>query len=857
MRNIGRVLLLLSSTAAAGAVLASSPDVGGDEMATPMVDQSIVDFVEANCSDCHNDFQSEGDRSFDGFLADPNNKEYSHLLVEMLDEINRGAMPKKRDDVALPTDEERRAAVAAMTKYLTAMAELEVPEETPLRRLTNAEYSNTMRDLLGIEPDYASETTRFTADNNVEGLVNMARAQTLSQQQMQSYVVAAQQYLDVAFKQVTAPLPQATRTIFRPASMMRRPGDIELTRQTWAKLAKDGSYLELGHGRVDGSRPNFPNDYIATGGVPASGIYAIRIEAEGINHDTPHQDPQVAKDSGPMKLAVGFTPDPAKTDVVTASERPILEVFDVPDNKRKTYEVRTTLQKGSVPMFFWANGPRGSDYIADIIKDYYPNLLKYVGERKTFRYEKGGKVPAELAAFLRDEFKGPRVRVYSMEIIGPFASQRERAVTAADIKRYLDTPAGKLDGAFADFATKAFRRPVGKSEIAPYLALTQAKLKEGVKKDEALKLGFAAVLASPRFLFLDEGNADTSRDLDGYQLANRLSYFLWSSMPDATLLKLAASGEIKQPDVMAAQVRRMLRDERASAFVGGFTNAWLRLDKLGSMPPDEKVRPAYFNDRLEPAMRKETELVFAEVLFGNKPVREFLDGDFTYVNGGLAKLYKIDGIDGEAFQRVTIPASEDRRGLIGHASILTASANGIDTSPVLRGVWVLENLLGTPPPPPPPDVPAIEPDQRGATSVKELIAKHRSVTACADCHANIDPYGFPLEIFGPIGERRQRYSINLDGKVQLNRGKPIEADTQLPDGKKVATLMDFTAHLVDRKADFQRHLVAKLMSYGSGRETVFRDRAEIQQIVDDIDASGGGFEDMIVKVATSRHFKSR
>lgn len=862
MPRLSRSLLVLGTALAGIGVVTADPLPAEETLARPVIDPDFVSFVETYCIECHNDFVLEGDRSFDAFITDPDDPAHKFLVVEMLDALNHGTMPKQRpgEDIAMPSDDERRFAVGSLTGYLTALAALEDPAETPLRRLTNTEYRNTVSDMLGVHVQSSQAAMAFTADTNVHGLQNLAASQTLARQQLQSYVTAAQEYLDAAFKPVLEPMPEASRTISKPASFLRGRGTTELTRQTWLSLGKDGAYLDLGYSRVGDDRPVHPIEFRNTG-VPADGVYAIRVEVEAVNRLHPY-DRSVYRYNGekePLKLAIGYAPSPEKLDVVSAPERPTLGVFDVPDNKRQVFEVQTLLQKGSVPVINWANGPgNGTAYIAFVVADQEPSLAKYIseGNKSAFNIRRNN-FPPDLAKWLRDDFQGSRLRVYSMEVIGPFDNMVAGAFTTADFKRFAETPRGKLDEVFVEFASKAFRRPVTKAEVAPYLALANARLKQGGSQINALKLGFAAVMSSPRFLFLDEGNSEEGRALDNYELASRLSYFLWSSLPDQELLDLAAAGKLTDPAVLNAQVKRMIGNRRASAFVSGFTSAWLRLDKLGSMPPDQRVHGSYFRDRLETAMRKETETVFAEVLFANRDPKVFLDSDFTYVNGGLAQLYNIDGVDGEAFERVSLPEDSPRRGLIGHASILTASANGIDTSPVIRGVWILENLIGTPPPAPPPDVPAIEPDARGATTIRDLLEKHRSVQACKDCHMNIDPYGFPLEVFGPIGEFRNKYPAEVNGQVRLNRGAPVEKDTVLPSGKAVNNLKQYRAHLLSRESDFKRHLVEKMLAYGTGREPTFRDRAEIERILLELENEQGGFQDMLVKVATSEYFVSR
>jgi len=873
MRKFGKVALLLSAAAAAGAVWAADGKVpvkaataqaaegAAQAVAKPVLDKRATALVEKFCSGCHNDFQAEGDRSFDAFLADPHSDKFHHSIVEMLDEINRGAMPKKEKGVAPPTDDERRYMVAALTGYLDAVAASTAPEETTLRRLSNVEYANTLHDLLGVEPGVIDAVSSFTPDANVHGLINLSQAQNLSRQQMEGYILAAQQGLDRVFALAKQPDVKPTRLVITPRELLEGEGAVQITRQTWAQVGGGNKYLDIGYGRVEGDRPVFPYSYMKQGGVPADGVYAIRVEAEAINrfndYDAKKIGVNVTKE--PLKLAIGVAPNVEATKVVDAPLRTTLGVFDVADNKRGWFEYRAPLHKGNLPFVFWPNGVRGSAYITRVISNYKPELSKYIREADKGTFVAFGRkgVPEDLSNFMLNEFKGPRIRVHSIEIVGPFSNDVPGAFTRADFRRFLATPANKMDSVFVEFASRAFRRSVTEKDIKPYLALAQKRLAAGGTQEDALKLGLAAIMSSPRFIYLDEGNADAGHELDHYEVASRLSYFLWSTMPDKTLLDLAAAGQLRNPAILREQVKRMLQDKKASSFVSGFTNAWLRLDKLGSMPPDSKVYGVYFNDRLEEAMRNQTRLFFSDILLSNRPTRDFLTSDFTYLNGSLARFYDIPGIDGETFQRVTLPEGSPRRGLVGHASVLTASANGIDTSPVVRGVWVLENLLGTPPPPPPPDVPAIEPDARGATTIRELLDKHRSNQSCADCHAKIDPYGFPLEVFGPIGEIRQRYPAMVDGNLRLNRGATVDASTVLPNGEALPGFKEFQAHLLQRKPDFDKHLVEKLLTYATGREPTFRDRADVEGILAKQKSDNAGFQDMVIAVAMSKQFLSR
>ncbi len=331
------------------------------------------------------------------------------------------------------------------------------------------------------------------------------------------------------------------------------------------------------------------------------------------------------------------------------------------------------------------------------------------------------------------------------------------------------------------------------------------------------------ILCSPAFLYLDQSSEkdqssandqssgkDNSGDkrLSPYALASRLSYFLWSTLPDQELLDLAAAGSLQQPAVLRMQVQRMLKDSRSDALVDGLLDSWLTLRDLGSMPPDRAKFDDYYRFDLQTAMREETRRFTRRLIDENLSVVNFLDSDFTYVNKPLARLYGINPPRSSGFELVKLQDGR-RGGLLGQASILTVTANGIDTSPVVRGVWLLENILGTPPSPPPPDVPPLDPDVRGATSIREQLEKHRSLASCYDCHRKIDPLGFALENFDAIGHWRDSYS----GKTK------IDAAGELPTGQKFDGIESFKKVMLDRHNQFCTALATKLLAYSTGRRT--------------------------------------
>jgi hypothetical protein len=406
------------------------------------------------------------------------------------------------------------------------------------------------------------------------------------------------------------------------------------------------------------------------------------------------------------------------------------------------------------------------------------------------------------------------------------------------------------------FASQAYRRPARTDEIDRLMELIARRLEAGRSAMEAYRDGLAAVLCAPGFLYLDEPG---EKKLSPHALASRLSYFLWSSMPDERLIDLAKRGKLQEPRVLAAETERMLADGRSIALVEGFLDAWLKLRDLGSMPPDRSKFNAYYHYDLGTAMRQETLLFTRHLIDNNLSVANFLDSDFTFVNKRLAMHYNIslpsgDGISPPAGSGFAQVALGDRRrgGLLGQASVLTVTANGIDTSPVVRGVWLLENIFGTPPSPPPPDVEPLDPDVRGATTIREQLEKHRGAASCYDCHRKIDPPGFALENFDPIGAWRERYDSGKDRQALA-----IDAAGELPDGQKFANVVDFKKLLSARTDQFARCLTEKLLAYSIGRTLEPADRPQVERIVASAKAQGYGLKDLIVLVVESDAFQAK
>jgi hypothetical protein len=401
-----------------------------------------------------------------------------------------------------------------------------------------------------------------------------------------------------------------------------------------------------------------------------------------------------------------------------------------------------------------------------------------------------------------------------------------------------------------DLSRIAYRRPVSDGDLEVLLDFydggrRNAGFEKGIQT--ALKL----ILSNPSFLFRSEPDpasiaGGTVYRVNDLALASRMSFFLWSSIPDDELLNLASQGRLRDPVVLEQQVQRMLSDPRSIAIVNNFAGQWLFLRNLQSVRPDNQEFPN-FDDNLRQALRRETELFFESVMRENRSVLDLLTADYTFINDRLAQHYGIPNIYGSRFRRISLEG-EARRGLLGHGSILTVTSYPNRTSPVLRGKWILENLLGTPPPPPPPNVPALDENQSGreVLSVRERLEEHRSNPACASCHAVMDPLGFALENFDAVGEWRVR-----------ERGGPIDALGQLADGTEVNGPASLRQALMNRREQFVGTLTEKLLTYALGRGLDYRDMPVVRKIVGDAARDNYRFTSIILNIVKSTPFQMK
>jgi hypothetical protein len=400
------------------------------------------------------------------------------------------------------------------------------------------------------------------------------------------------------------------------------------------------------------------------------------------------------------------------------------------------------------------------------------------------------------------------------------------------------------------FATRAFRRPVEPREVERFMSLFRAGNARGRSFDEALKLALRGVLVAPSFLFLVEkidANADAPYRISEYELASRLSYFLWSAMPDDTLFDLAAKGTLHEPAVLEGQAKRMLADGKSRAFAESFTSQWLRVNTLGGVEPDAKRFPTY-NAELRDAMAEEPIAFFHALLRDDRPVTDLLGANYTYLNETLAVHYGVEGVTGQDFRRVEL-TDPSRGGVLGMAAILTLTSYAQRTSPVLRGKWVLEELLGTPPPPPPPDVKVLPPDDRprGDQTFRQRLEQHRSKPACAACHAKLDPLGFGLESFDPLGRWRDEIG-----------GVKVDASGTLTSGEKFVGPAELKEILIKQKSDlFVRNLTRRTLSYALRRGLEPYDNPTVKEIMTSVAEKDYRATVLIAEIVKSFPFQYR
>ena len=798
----------------------------------------IRSFFGKYCQDCHGPEKQKGDRRFDQ-LALPVAKPDTLIdLQDIIDQLNLGEMPPAKAE-RHPGPEEVREMVGHLTQLVSeGHARLaSTGGRTVLRRLNRREYVNTVGDLFGLNMTMFDPTTKFPRDQMVLHMDNIGDALKTSGYLLAQYLDAADQVVEKAFEQTERPAEQTWRfdRDFLQQQELNRCHAVAYNNhfiglyESPVSIRNEGSYGPL----LDFAQ-----------GVPADGFYEIKVKAEAKYRKNPYA-PNFFGTDPVMPFRLGLVAGNAKAGPLHRTQpiEPHLGEVVLKDDEPEWHTFRVWLNKGWSPRFTFPNGMldvRNAE--GRLFKEY--NSLFPPEER-----DAKGVIAIRIAIMRFGQL--PQVRIHEVEIRGPLIEKWPSAGRQMLLGGEPFSP-DRTRKILQDFVDRAYRRPVRSDEIDRLMSVVTKRRKEGQGDVEALKDGLKAALCSPAFVYLAEPETKPApeRTLAPHALAARVSYFLWSSMPDAELRRLADNGALLHHETLVAQVRRLLASPRSDAFVAGLLDSWLNLRSFGDMPPDRGAFLRYYAENLQPAMRRETELFTRDLIDRNDSIVRFLNADYTFVNRPLARLYgmeaAVDPATGHEFRRVALKSGQ-RGGLLGQGSVLTVSANGIETSPVIRGVWVLENILGTPPSPPPDNVPPIDPDIRGAKSMREILAKHRDSAACLECHRKIDPLGFALENFDPIGGWRSRYE----------KGAEVDASGELPSGQRFDDISGLKHVLVERKDQFARMLTERLLSYACGRRLEALDRPAVDRVLAAAKKENYAFRSLLEQVVLSSTFRSK
>lgn len=792
----------------------------------------VAKFIKQHCIDCHSGDSAEGERDFEQFSLPIESIDQMISADEIVDQVTLNRMPP--EDSEQPSDEERIALVSALRKAIQdARGKLDTNAgRTVMRRLSNREYENTLATLFGRRVDTLGLTADFPKENTAQHLDTIGESLVTSGFLLDQYFQAAERLVELRLGKPSMP-PKSWHFTdnFKQYEELAGPHNSVFKNKFLALYEQPNTDTRQGgYGHIE--------DFLE--GVPQSGLYDIKVHAQAMHRDT-HYDPKIFRIdfSEPFQLAV-VPGDVTKGHIhYPQAIEPILASVIVPDDEPEWLSLRVWLEAGQTPRFIFPNGP-------------YESRASVIATNARYKKEfKNPKTGVSRTTLLR-EGALPHIKIGEIKIRGPLeegmGSKEEIAVFGRD--GFQEDRA--VEQLFA-FGEKAYRRTLSDEDRTRIQAIYDKRLAQGATPRQAALDTIKMILCSPSFLYLSEITDESENELKPFDLAARLSYALWAAPPDRELFESAKSEQLTDTKELKKQIRRMLDDERSTEFVRGFIDSWLNLRNIGNLPPPRTTAWMYYSENLPVSMKEEARHFFRHLLNQNGPITEFLDADYTYVDKKLASLYDLPEKEtlrlADGFRRVNLPKNRQRGGILGMAGVLTVSANGVDTSPVTRGVWVSENILGITPPPPPDEVPALDANVKGAKSIREKLAMHSQDKACNVCHQGIDPLGFALEAYDPIGRWREKYP---------KQKQKIDTSGKLPTGESYEGFSDFRQILATSRPDlFARCLVEKLLSYATGRLMQPVDRFEIDEIVSKVQADEYGLKALVTEVLISDIFRSR
>ena len=768
--------------------------------ATPL-DPSL-DFMREHCLRCHNAEKTKGGLRLDQLTRDFSDLPTAERWSEILSRINAGEMP--------PEEEKQppAATVAKISEWIHGSladgraSRLAKRAPVSLYRLSREEYANTVRDLLGVPfdidaPGSLNEDPRWRGFNRIGSLL------TLSPSHVEKYYDAAQKIISDAFPD-SAPQSKKGKTEAttpRAKEILERRGVSEPARSLILPGKTSGS--------IDARTP---------------GLYRIAIRLSALPSTQGRVPHLVIWDDG-LKRTIH------ETDV------------DIPEDQPEVIEFKIHLPTGRYSILNQGPGVFEARTLSLTAENPFTHSRdrRWVHPGSYKLFDDGNRALVPLLIVDSVEWEGPLAEASE--------TQKRLGIIPADESKE------SLQQALHTFLERAWRKPVSAQEIKEFVDLVEKERSAGEKFRNAYLATLVSALSSKNFYYLHEGSpAENRKQLDAWELASRLSYFLWSSMPDPTLSDLARNGTLLQPETLRAQVLRMLEDPKIAEFERHFPSQWLQLHRLGAFPPDAELYPAY-DKWLEQSMRRETELFFRDVFRKNLPIREFIRSDWTYLNSRLALHYGLPSPGRQGFQRVLLPITGHRGGILTQASLLTLTSDGVRHRPVHRGVLVSESIFGRTPPPPPPNVEPLEatPQNSPKATVRMQLAAHASNAICASCHSRIDPLGFAFDNFDAIGRWRDQEIVNSG----LGENPTVDATGVLPWGGSFDGPDSFK-NLLSKDADkFAEALASQLATFALRRITTVDDLSDISNFTRSLRSSDYRLRDLILELVMSDLFRRR
>lgn len=817
-------------------------------------------FIEKHCLECHDNDVKKGGLDLSSLRFDLDDSRVFPEWVALNDRVSRGEMPPKKK--ARPAPAELKSFTNSLTSALLSADQHRIMAEgrATERRLNRHEYENTLRDLLDLP--YLEAKSFLPEDREAFGFNKAGQALDVSHVQMARYLSAA----EFALGQALAPQaqrPELTTNRYYTWEQREFFGAIKLegpeNRRTFplVGLELQTNLMAMAHPRRPEGRDTARKDKEAMAVVvstyepteirfgrfhaPVTGRYRLRFCAYSIwmgpkyaevTRGHRSEPVTVYSDTPPRLLRKlgSFDVDPEPT--MREMEVWLLAGETIRPDAARLFRSRPPDHKNPLA------GPDGMPGVAFAWMDVEGPLIAQwppPGHQLLF-----GDLP------IKDRRPQSGDRANGVEVV----------CTNEDIA------APRL---LHGFVERAYRRPVREGEIDRFVGVVESARHAGYSFTDSMLAGYAAVLCSPGFLYLQEKPGR----LDDWALANRLSYFLWNSPPDDRLRDLAQRGELHRPKMLREQTERLLNDQKSRRFIDAFLNYWLDLRLIEGTAPDVELYPEYqLDDLLVESMVSETQEFFSQLVQRNLGITNLVDSDFGMLNERLARHYGIADVQGVELRPVSLRPDSVRGGLLTQASVLKVTANGTTTSPVKRGAWIMTRLLGKPPPPPPPNVPALEPDIRGATTIREQLARHRTQESCAACHRNIDPAGFALESLDVMGGWRERYrsfgsgepvkGIGHNGlKYHFCLGPSIDPSGELPDGRRFSDVRELKELLIKDEEQLARNLTQQLLVYATGAPVQFSDRPQIARILAHTRASGYGVRSIIHEIVQSDLFLNK